>query len=309
MRILCSTSSTVMPCALIAVIMLCHVLGVGPRQSGGRLVEQQQSRLAGERARQFQDLHLAEAQRACLHVRFAGKAEPLEDVERSRLDRAFFGAECPVAQDRACGAGVTAQMPPDHDVFQNGHLPEDLQVLKGAGDAELGALERRQRVDAPAVEYDMTRSRARDPRDHVEQRALAGAVRSDHRLDLAGRDVEAQIGDGTQPVEIAVQRLDLQERRAHVGFAPLRKRQVRDAARTAAGMPARPRGKTISTIACRGRTASVRRLRSRAEAAAPPYRPARQGPAPKRCRSRRSPPSRPAGSNSRCRTFPGMHID
>ena len=35
----------------------------------------------------------------------------------------------------------------------------------------------------------------------LNKRALAGAVGADHRFDLAGADVEAQIGDGAQSVE------------------------------------------------------------------------------------------------------------
>ena len=59
MRMLCSTSSTVMPCLFRSLTMLFHVLGFGPRQSGGRFVEQKKARFAGERTREFKDFHFA----------------------------------------------------------------------------------------------------------------------------------------------------------------------------------------------------------------------------------------------------------
>ena len=48
--------------------------------------------------------------------------------------------------------------------------------------------------------------------DHLEQRRLSGAVRTDHREDLALADVEGDVVVGGQPAVALGDVLDLQER-------------------------------------------------------------------------------------------------
>ena len=44
-------------------------------------------------------------------------------------------------------------------------------------------------VDAPPLETDAARARAQQPRDRVDERRFAGAVRAENGDDLAGRDL------------------------------------------------------------------------------------------------------------------------
>ncbi len=100
----------------------------------------------------------------------------------------------------ACSASdVTAH----HDVFQDAHIAKDLQILEGTGDAPPRPLERWQMVDTLAIEFYLAGVGSGDAGDHVEQGALAGTIWTNHRFDLAGANVEAQIRDGRHAVEMA----------------------------------------------------------------------------------------------------------
>ena len=212
MRMLCSTSSTVMPCLFRPLITssTCSASARGSPAVGSSSKSSRGS--LGERAREFEDLHFSIAECAGRQIGLVGEIKSLKQFERSCFERSLFGAERPVAQDRSREACMAAQMASGNDIFEDGHLAEDLKILKCAGDAKTGAGKCRQGVDAMAIEKDMTRGGPRHAGDHVEEGALAGAVRPDDGLDLARRHREAEIGNGAKSLEVAVQCFDLQQR-------------------------------------------------------------------------------------------------
>ena len=65
-------------------------------------------------------------------------------------------------------------------------------------------LVRRQAVDRAAVQRDRARGDGKPPADQVEQRRLAGAVRADHGVALAARDVEVDAADDLGAAEALV---------------------------------------------------------------------------------------------------------
>ena len=73
----------------------------------------------------------------------------------------------------------------DQQVGEHGGVLEQLDVLEGAGDAEPCDVVGRLLGDVLVLEEDLARGRRIDPRDQVEDRALAGAVGPDDREDLA----------------------------------------------------------------------------------------------------------------------------
>jgi hypothetical protein len=79
---------------------------------------------------------------------------------------------------------------------------EQLDVLEGAGDAELGDVVGRLLRDVLVLEEDAARGRPVDPRDQVEDRALAGAVGADDREDLTFLDRERDCIDGLETAEM-----------------------------------------------------------------------------------------------------------
>ena len=81
-------------------------------------------------------------------------------------------------------AGATA-LAPDQQVLQHRRVLEELDVLEGAGDAEPGDSRCRAIQEAPSFEADIAFGRLVQARNQVEERGLAGAVRSHDGEDLA----------------------------------------------------------------------------------------------------------------------------
>ncbi len=94
----------------------------------------------------------------------------------------------------------------DADVVDHGKIGKQCDVLEGAADADLGDPVRRPRQDALAFHQDVARRRLIEPRQAIEQRGLAGAVRADQSEDLSMAHVERH----------AVQRDDAAEHDADV---------------------------------------------------------------------------------------------
>ena len=109
---------------------------------------------------------------------------------RGRRSRAARGRSRP---RRACAA--------DEHVLEHGHRAEQLDVLERARDPAPDDPVRRRAQQALAVEDDLALVRLVQPRDQVEERRLAGAVRADQADDLALADVERDVVDRDDPAE------------------------------------------------------------------------------------------------------------
>src|SRR5438067_225037 len=79
---------------------------------------------------------------------------------------------------------------------------------RGARDPAADDAVRRRAQQAAPVEDDLAVVRPVEPRDQVEDRRLAGAVRPDQPDDLALTDVERDVVDGNDPAEAPRQLLD-----------------------------------------------------------------------------------------------------
>src|SRR2546422_166203 len=78
----------------------------------------------------------------------------------------------------------------DEHVFQHGHPSEGTRDLERAPDAAPGDRVRREPVEAIGAEPDLAAVGGHEAADHVEERRLAGAVRSDETRDRAFADGE-----------------------------------------------------------------------------------------------------------------------
>src|SRR5688572_5409051 len=101
--------------------------------------------------------------------------------------------------------------PAQHQVVENGHLREQLDVLEGAGDAQVCDAMRLQADQVLAAEADRARVGLVEPRDAVEDGRLAGSVGADHGEDLAVVDREADTLDGLDRLEGELEVLDLED--------------------------------------------------------------------------------------------------
>jgi hypothetical protein len=140
-------------------------------------------------ARELHALQRSEREPRDRAPRDVADPDVVEDLERT-------GAGGPVKRPRAA-------VRTDEHVVEHGHRLEQLHVLERARDPAPDDPVRRRPQQAPAVEVELARIRPVQPRDHVEERGLAGAVRPDQADDLAGVDVERDLVDRDDPAEPA----------------------------------------------------------------------------------------------------------
>ncbi len=170
-----------------------QVLGLVVGKAGGRLVQQDNPRVAGDRARHFDQPPLACAQHSDLVVR-----HPVEPDERERLDDV-----------RPAGRAVAGGVLVHHE-----HVVEDREPFDG-----LLGLERASKPPARAPEVGHRQNvlaeganGARDGPDEaaedVEERGLAGAVRPDQPTRAAG-EADGHAVDRKHAAEADGQILDL----------------------------------------------------------------------------------------------------
>ena len=136
---------------------------------------------------------------------------------------------------------------------QPAERPRDLE---GAADAAIDDAVRRAARDLVALEADRARGRRQRAGEHVEDRALARAVRADQAEDLALLDLERHVVDGGEAAEALDQPLDRQHAGVRVAGVQLR-HSPRRACRPAAAAPARAAAGSSATprTPCRRRTA------------------------------------------------------
>ena len=97
-----------------------------------------------------------------------------------------------------------------HDVLAHGELPEWLWNLEGARKAETRHLVRLGACDRMVEEPDIAARRRDRASNQIEQRALAGAVRTDQADDLARLDGERHVAHGPERVELTADAFDPQ---------------------------------------------------------------------------------------------------
>ena len=185
-----------------------HVLALLGVQPGGRLVEQQQLRLQAERAAHLHDLAHSVGQVRDPLLPVVGELQEVDDVFHAapvlELLSPHRGEEQEMGQRRRAPVDMTA----DEEVLQDGGVLEELDVLEGARQAERRDAMRRQRGDVAAREPNAPAVGGVDAAHQVEERRLAGSVRSDDGEHLALLDVEAHVVDGTNAPEADRQVLD-----------------------------------------------------------------------------------------------------
>ena len=183
---------------------------------GGRLVEQQQFRLAGQRAGDFEPALKAvgEIVRVVVGVFF-------ESTKRSILARAFAYAPFLGALARRCSsesnrlARACARARPvmtfsSADMNANSRMFWNVRAMPDLATASIAAP-----GDVAAVELDAPFGRRVHAGDQIEHRRFAGPVGADHGRDRPARHFEGQVLDRDQAAEAFRDALEAQERMLH----------------------------------------------------------------------------------------------
>ncbi len=170
--------------------------------AGGGLVQQQQLRLARQRARQLEPALVAVRQVLGPVLLVAPRqADELEELLRLALRLLLLGAHGGKPQEGAPPARLHADVAADHHVGQDRHGAEEADVLERPADPDLDDLVRRASDERLALERDLARGRLEHAGELVEERRLAGPVRADERHDGAPRDGEVHVAVRDQAAE------------------------------------------------------------------------------------------------------------
>ena len=257
----------VMPRAAIARMTGKMSRDFGRIQAGKHLVEQQKSRLGGERAREFEPL----ARRQPSGSRPARRAVAPRPTRRATSPAAASaararGMRADGRRRRYCRARVSPAN--GCRIWKVRAMPSAARLCGGAP------------VMSAPIEDDAARARrAAKPGDQIEQRRLAGAVRADQAGDAPRHDIEETPSTASRPPKRLETLFDDEAAaRAHGAAPPSGRRpqhaadqQTRDAARRERdrrGSAAR-RNSARSTPGMRPATASRELRRAKCSASAP----------------------------------------
>ena len=111
------------------------LLGV---HAGGGLVQEEQAGFAGHGPGDFELALFAVGEVAGEVVGLVGEADELQEFHGAFAGGGFGFAEAGAAEEGGPEAFLGAGVASDEDVFQDGHVGEEPDVLEGAGDAGAG---------------------------------------------------------------------------------------------------------------------------------------------------------------------------
>src|SRR4029079_12608637 len=137
----------------------------------------------GQRARQLDPLLGAERQSGYNGMGDVFEVEIGENLMDLLVDLGLAAANPGELQRVRDDVARGPRMGADANVVHDGQVGEQSDVLEGAADADLGDPVWRARQDAVAFHQDIAGTRLIKPGEAIEERRLAGAVRSDQAED------------------------------------------------------------------------------------------------------------------------------
>src|SRR6185295_6874224 len=162
-----------------------HALRFLRAHPGHWLVKQHEPRLRGERKSDFQRTLFAVGQGGGERFDLLRKADASGKAAGLVEQRAFRGDWTPEREARAA-----ARLHRERQVVEYAEAPEDAGDLVAAGETQPHPLVRFRLRDIASLEADLAFVARYAARNLADQRGLAGAVGSDHRMHLARRNVE-----------------------------------------------------------------------------------------------------------------------
>src|SRR3989454_2896668 len=176
-----------------------QLLADGRRQPDGGLVEEKERRARGGRAHDLDHALLPARQLAGGLVGEMADAHELEEPAGAARCRPLGRAGRRHAEQHSEESRGDLRVETGEHGLERGALAEEPAVLEGAPDALRGHQVGREAGDSLPAEADGAGGQHRVPRDRVEERRLAGAVRPDDRAHPAGVEAQGNAGDGGEP--------------------------------------------------------------------------------------------------------------
>src|SRR3954471_12732442 len=177
--------------------------------AGGRLVEEEKPRVAGERDGDLEAALVAVGEVLDRVVAPGGEADRREELLGARDEVAVVLARRPDVE-----TGLH-RLRGDAHVLEHAELREQVRDLERLGDPEMGEAVLRLGRDVAALEADPPGARRERAGDEVEEGALAGAVRPDDRGQAAGEEARGHVGERREAAESFGEPLDDEDRGAY----------------------------------------------------------------------------------------------
>ncbi len=230
-----------------------HLGGLARRQAGGRFVEQQDFRIAGESEHDLELALLAMRQVAHLGVLAVEEARLLEQLMGLVVHVPIRGHEPPHDELRRAQTLDTE----DH-VVEHGQLRKQAGDLEGARHAERGAAVARPIGDVLAEQQHFAGGHGKDAGDEVEQRGLARAVGADDRFAVTRHHAQADVARGLQAAEALRQGSELEDGYVAAVRLSLHAHYAKSRMETEGSGPPAWRGPEVSSPICNTCTAGSR---------------------------------------------------
>ncbi len=171
-------------------------------QAGRGLVEQQQLGACRERPGPLHPALVAVGQVPRQPVLVVADAHEIQALFGHRMDLGLFQVLARSVQNGPEGADSGPAVHSGHHVLQHGHVLEQAQVLERSSHAFLCDPMGFESHDRLPLEPDVACVGPIEPREAIEDRGLACAVRADEADDGAFLDIEAEPVDDVQPSEL-----------------------------------------------------------------------------------------------------------
>src|SRR5262249_21018460 len=171
----------------------------------GRLVEEQQARAERIGDCYVEQLALPLRQTAGEHLGLVAQAEFAEHLKRLRTDLVIM-----LGKRRHLHRLALAGEDRERHIVEHREAVEQIDDLEAAGDPRLDAIGDGRRSDVAVLEQDLAAVRLQMRADQIDERSLAGAVRSDQgeEFTLVHDEIEAVAGLGVAELLPEIHRLE-----------------------------------------------------------------------------------------------------
>jgi len=119
----------------------------------------------------------------CLYIAQVGQPHEIQQCLGLFPQRSLPAKEPRRPKERVESAVPFVEVTARYDILQDGHVGENLHVLKRPCDPGPGNLIGEQAGELPISEKNISSVGAIEARDHIEERGLACPVRADHRME------------------------------------------------------------------------------------------------------------------------------
>ena len=178
--------------------------------TGDGFVQQEKPRPGGHGPGDFEPSLLPVGQAASRLSTLVGEAEQVKQFAGFLRNLGFRIPERPSAQKRVGDPVACPMVESDLDVVLDGHVPEQSDVLEGAGHAVFSDAVRGHAVNIVSGEADDAGGWLVEAGQKVEDRGFAGPVRPDQPDEFPGLEFEVEIRDGAKSAEGLGEFLDAQ---------------------------------------------------------------------------------------------------